>query len=115
MSEIPVHGRASAADGDVSLFIGSFAKLQAVEPVRRISLAQPMSTVQQVEENVTNVGTSGAGALTEEGLPSRALRLCRRGHRSARGQGDNELLSYAEPSCPGRKMTSAQKSARQLE
>ena len=57
-----------------------------------------MNTMQQVEENVTNAGTSGAGVLTEEGLPSRALRLCRRGHRSARGQGDNELLPYAEPS-----------------
>ena len=54
--------------------------------------------MQQVEENVTNAGTSGVGVLTEEGLPSRALRLCRRGHRSARGQGDNELLPYAEPS-----------------
>jgi hypothetical protein len=84
-----------------SLFIGSLAKLQAVEPVRRISLAQPdeyRSMMQQVEENVTNVGTSGSGALTEEGLPSRALRLCRRGHRSARGQRDNELLPYPEPS-----------------
>jgi hypothetical protein len=31
-----------------------------------------MSAMQQVEDNVTNAGTLGVGALTEEELPSRA-------------------------------------------